>query len=269
MAVLGGDGHLLALVGHVGAARAGDLRVRVRHQPLALVLPQNRQEVQTCRMAHIIIRVKRSPAPSRGATGHSCPIDSTAEVTQSLQLQAPSADGKEAGNVSFHAVLIGTGLAGQQHGSIRRQAAPAGPQASRPWLQNRRTAALSAGSFLRPSSCLATESVTTTNVCSPAGRPRPNSPCLARAYAQEDAKLILVVSGVIVGYILHVHLTVLKHVAYDDPMREAQSKKNRFIVGCTTDKWTTLFHHRFLSHCVAAWKANFASIRRHRALLIQ
>ena len=62
-------------------------------------------------------------------------------------------------------------------------ASPAGPQASRPWLQNRRTAALSAGSRFRPSSCLATESVTTTNVCSPAGRPRPNRPCLARAYA--------------------------------------------------------------------------------------
>jgi len=40
-------GHLLALVGHVCAARPGDLGLRVRHQPLALVLPQDGQEVQT------------------------------------------------------------------------------------------------------------------------------------------------------------------------------------------------------------------------------
>ena len=39
---------LLALVGHEGAARAGDRGVGVHHQPLALVLAQDRQEVQTC-----------------------------------------------------------------------------------------------------------------------------------------------------------------------------------------------------------------------------
>ena len=42
--------HLLALVGHMCAARASDLGLGIRHQPLALVFSQDGQEVQTCGM---------------------------------------------------------------------------------------------------------------------------------------------------------------------------------------------------------------------------
>ena len=58
--VPGVDRHLLALVRHVSAARAGNFRVRVRNQPLALVLPQYRQKVQTCRAAHVMICFRAS-----------------------------------------------------------------------------------------------------------------------------------------------------------------------------------------------------------------